>query len=352
VLCTILVSRMVWGDRPQLFTLALFPLVLDVLCGARLDGHLRRLWILPPVLLLWANLHNAFALGLAAVAIFAVEAVLERDRARLRPFIVALVASTIASLLNPSGPGALGRATAFARAPSDWIVEERALDILSGPGLVFAFLLLVALTAALVRGREGIVARLGAPLLWPGLVVPFALLALTIQRSTPYACMTLAPFVAAMAPDALRRARTTAPAVPRMAQVASVALLAAMLALAAATGAPREPDLSAYPAAALAALRDARGNLLNEYDWGGYLIRYTPEHPVFVDGRVNSLYPREIVADFQNAVSLAPGYRDVLRRWDIAIVLLRPDRPLSAALREDGWKVLGSDAKWVLLSRP
>src|SRR5439155_15828439 len=97
-----------------------------------------------------------FAIGLAAVAIFAAETLLERDRARLRPFAVALVASVIAVQLNPPGPAALGRAVSFARAPSDWIVEERALDILTGPGLVFAFLLLVALTPALLSGRDGI----------------------------------------------------------------------------------------------------------------------------------------------------------------------------------------------------
>jgi hypothetical protein len=352
VVGTILVSRMVWGDRPQLFTLALFPVALDLLFAARLEGHLRRLWILPPLFLVWANLHNAFVLGLAAALIFAVETLLERDRARLRPFAVALGASVIASLLNPAGPGALGRATGFARAPSDWIVEERALDVLTGPGLVFAFLLLVALAAALVRGREGIVARLGAPLLWPGLIVPFALLALTIQRSTPYACMALAPFVAAMAPDVLMRPRVVAPDVPRAAAGLTLVALSAMLLVVLGLGAPREPDLSLYPTGALADLRRESGNLLNEFDWGGYLIRYAPEHPVFVDGRVNSLYPRAIVADLQNAVGLAPGYRDVLKRWDIGLVLLRPDRPLAAALREDGWKLLGSDATWVLLSRP
>ena len=352
VLGTVLVSRMVWGDRPQLFTLALFPLVLDILFAARLDGHLRRLWILPPVFLLWANLHNAFPIGLAATAIFLIETLLERDRARRRPFAIAFVVSALASLLNPSGLGALGRATAYARAPADWVVEERALDILTGPGLVFAFLLLVALAAALASGREGIAARLGAPLLWPGLIVPFALLALAIQRNTPYACMTLAPFVAAMAPDVLRRPRVVAPVVPRAAAGLTFVALTAMLLVVLGLGAPREPDLSLYPTGALAALRDARGNLLNEYDWGGYLIRYAPEHTVFIDGRGNALYPREILADFVNAAALAPGYRDVLKRWDIALVLLRPDRPLTGALREDGWKVLGSDAKWVLLSRP
>jgi hypothetical protein len=352
VIGTILVSRMIWGDRPQLFTLALFPVVLDLLFAARLDGHLRRLWILPPLFVLWANLHNGFAVGLAAVAIFLIEALLERDRARRRPLAVALVACVIAVLLNPSGLGALVRASAYARAPADWVVEERALDILSGPGLVFAFLLLVALGAALVAGRDGIVARLGAPLLWPGLVVPFSLLALAVQRGTPYACIVLAPFVAAMAPDAMRRTRAVAPVVPRTPAGLVLVALAAMLLLVTGLGAPREPDLSAYPAGALPDLRRESGNLLNEYDWGGYLIRYAPEHPVFIDGRGDTLYSRDILGDFQRGTALAPGYRDVLKRWDISLVLLRPDRPLVGALREDGWKVLASDTRWVLLSRP
>ena len=37
---------------------------------------------------------------------------------------------------------------------------------------------------------------------------------------------------------------------------------------------------------------------------------------------------------------------------DGALVLLRPDRPLAGALREDGWRVLGTSDTWVLLSRP
>ena len=50
--------------------------------------------------------------------------------------------------------------------------------------------------------------------------------------------------------------------------------------------------------------------------------------------------------------AVVTGYRDVLTKWDIALVLLRPDRPLTSALREDGWRVLGEDPRWVLLARP
>lgn len=352
VLGTILVSRMVWGDRPQLFTLALFPVVLDLLLAARLEGRVRRLAAIPLLFLLWANLHNAFVIGLIAVAIFALDALLETEMPLRIQLPLILVASLVATQLNPAGGGAIKRAAAYGALLPGWIVEDRPLDVLSGAGLIFALLLLAAIAAAMLRGREGIAARLGAPLLWPGVVVPFAVSALAIQRETPYACMVLAPFVAAMVPDALGRARVVAPSIPRLAGVAFAVVLAALLVTETLAAAPREPDLSAYPVGALAALRAAPGRLLNEYDWGGYLIRYAPEHRTFIDGRGEVLFLPDVLDDFQRAVALAPTYRDILRRWDIAVALLRPDRPLADALREDGWRVLASDPGWVLLSRP
>jgi len=352
VLATVLVSRMVWGDRPQLFTLALFPVVLDILMSARFEGRTRRLWALPVVFLAWANLHNAFVIGLVAVGVFTVEAVLDGTRAWRWQLATSLVASLVATQLNPAGGGAIRRAAAYGALLPGWIVEDRALDVLSGAGFVFMLLLVGALAAAMISGRDGIAARLGAPLLWPGLIVPFGVLALAIQRETPYACMVLAPFVAAMVPAALARRPVTALAVPRTAGVLSALGLLALVIVELLAVAPREPDLSSYPTGALPLLRDAKGNLLNEYDWGGYLIRYAPEHKTFIDGRGEALFVPDVLEDFQHVVALAPGYKDILKRWDVGLALLRPDRSLAGALREDGWRVLGTDAKWVLLSRP
>ena len=364
ILGAILVSRMVWGDRPQLFTLALFPVVLDILLAARLrdprqapphgswlSSSVGRLALLPVLCVVWANLHNAFVIGLIAVAIVAFDAFLERDVAWRRFALITLLC-VVASQLNPAGGGAIKRAAAYGALLPGWIVEDRPLDVLSGAGFVFALLLITAIAAAMLRGREGIAARLGAPWLWPGLIAPFAIAALAIQRETPYACMTLAPFVAAMVPDVLGRPRIVAPAVSRVAGVVAAAMVAALLVIEAVTAAPSEPDLSAYPVAALPALRQVSGNMLNEYDWGGYLIRYAPEHRTFIDGRGEALFLPEVLDDFQRVIALAPGYRDVLKRWDITIALLRPERPLAGALREDGWRVVASDTRWVLLSRP
>ncbi len=352
VIAAILVSRMVWGDRPQLFTLALFPVVLDVLMSWRFEDRARRLVLLPVVFVLWANLHGAFAIGLAAVAIFVIDVLLEGPAAKRRQGLAVLVACVVASQINPIAAGAITKAASYAAVLPSWIVEDLALDVLSGAGFVFALLFLLAIGAAMLAGRDGIVERLGAPLLWPGLIGPFSILALAIQRETPYACMVLAPFVAAMIPHVLRRRPVEPLRVPRAAALAVCAVILALLGVEAALAAPSEPDLTTYPSGALEPLRGAKGNLLNEYDWGGYLIRYAPEHPTFVDGRGGAVFPRAVVQDFQRAAALAPGYRDVLARWDIGLALLRPERPLAGALREDGWRVLGSGTRWVLLARP
>ncbi|MEK7861972.1 MAG: hypothetical protein AAB295_01750 [Chloroflexota bacterium] len=185
VLATILVSRMVWGDRPQLFTLALFPIVLDQLMATRLEGRVGRLLLLPPLFVLWANLHNAFVIGLVAVAVFAVESVIARDVRTRRPLLIALVACVAATQLNPAGGGAIRRAAAYGALLPGWIVEDRPLDVLSGAGMVFALLLLTTLGAALIRGRDGIVARLGAPFLWPGLIAPASARGPRARGATP-----------------------------------------------------------------------------------------------------------------------------------------------------------------------
>lgn len=350
IIATILVSKFLWGDRPQLFSFALFPFFLDTLLAVRLGVH-RRLWLLIPVMLVWANLHGGFVAGLAVAAVFVVEAWLTRWRHR-RALTLAAGAMVVASLITPSGLAAFSFAASYAGSASA-VVEERPTDITSPAGLVFATLLLGALLLALVVDRRAIEARARFPVLWTGLIVSFTVLGLAHQRLLPYAAMTLAPFVAALLPALAGRPVATAPVIARRAGAALVALLLVASVVVAAVGAPRTADLSSYPAGAIDVLRRHSGPVLNEYDWGGYLIFAVPEQPTFIDGRGAALYPPGLIGEFETAVNLRDGYGGVLDRHRIRLVLLRPDRPLVSALREDGWPVLAELAgSWVLLERP
>ena len=338
-LAALLLSSVVWTDRPQLFTLALFPLLLDLLLLAR-EGRTRLLVVVPPLLLVWTDLHGGYALGLALVFLFTLEAVLRR--AQTRVFVVASVLAALATLLDPGALG-LGAAVGHAATPPRYIVEEAPPDVLRPAGALFALFVLGVLAAGMRAGGTLLDALVLIPLLW---------LALTAQRDMPYFAFASVPYLARTIPRAMPPLPLALPHVvaPR-AMLPAIAVGLGIAALLGLTALPSAPDESAYPARALGALRSGTGTLLNEYDWGGYLIWNAPERPVYIDGRLLPYLPK-VLADFNTVVALGPGWRDILTRDRIATVLIRPDRPLAGALREDGWRVVASDATFVLFERP
>jgi hypothetical protein len=331
-------SEISWTDRPQLFTFALFPLLFELLAAAR-AGRTRLLVAVPPLILLWTNLHGGYALGLALVAIFAAEAVLLRRNAM--PFAGAALLAVAASFIDPGSLG-LGAAAAHATSPPRFIVEEAPPDVLRPAGFVFALFGLATLGLALARGGTLLDALLLVPLFWLGL---------SAQRHMPYFAFAATPYIARGLSELWWGWRPASRfALPRPVIVGVGAGLVAMVAASVAT-APFAPIEAQYPTSARASLASSSGNLLNEYDWGGYLIWRVPERPVFIDGRLFLFLP-DVLTDYEEMVFMRPGWREQLDRHAIAQVLLRPDRPLAVALRDFGWTVVSEDAAAVLLQRP
>ena len=150
------------------------------------------------------------------------------------------------------------------------------------------------------------------------------------------------------------RARMDEPRRLRLAPALGLPLAGAMIValVGVARDAPAAPDESGYPRDALATLAAAPREVLNEYDWGGYLIWSAPDHPVFIDGRL-FLYLPNVFAEYREATELHPRFRDVLARRHVEAVLLRPSRALAVFLRESGWRVASEDpGRYVLLVRP
>ena len=339
VVAALLVSKITWTDRPQLFTLALFPALLGLLLSLP-TGFSRRLLILPPLFLVWTNLHGGYLLGLAIVAIFAVEAVLTRGR-RGVPLALTAIACVAVTFLNPAPLELAGAAREDFLNPPRFLTEFLPPDVVTPAGALFAAFVLLVIGSALLRGGSLLEAMLLAPLLY---------LAFTAQRQMLFFCFAATAFLGARLSGLVRSPPAFELPVPVRLPVATVLVIAA---LASALAAPTRPDEHAYPAAALDTLRQDSGILLNEYDWGGYLIFNLPERPVFIDGRYVP-YLGGVLADYRALVGLRPGWRDLLDKYKVSELLLRPDRPLAVALREDGWRVRSSDAngRWIVLSRP
>ena len=336
----LVMSKATWTDRPQLFTLALFPVLLE-LCFAARAGSRPALVATVPLVLLWSDLHAGYALGIALLWIFAIDALLEH-----RPATGWVVTAALATFLVSALPGPLSLLRAAGHvAYATKIAEESPVDILTPFGALFALFVGAALAAFLIRGGTLLGAIVLVPMLW---------LALSAQRHVPLFGFAAVPFLAATF------ATTIGPLAAASRDAAHErsrprVLLVALLwigALASIATTPRSPDTRAYPAGARDALKATSGILLNEYDWGGYLIWTVPERAVFVDGRLYPFVPNGVLAAYQTAVPVLPGWRSAIDRWNVSQALIRPDRALAQALRDDGWSVRSEGEGFVLLERP
>ena len=109
-----LAANPIWGPRDQMVDFTFSCLVLLLIERYLLRGG-RALWFLPPLFLLWSNLHGGFVIGLVfAGLIVAAEAVGLRlglpDRVpprRIATLAGVTVLSTLVSMINPNGPGIL-----------------------------------------------------------------------------------------------------------------------------------------------------------------------------------------------------------------------------------------------------
>jgi hypothetical protein len=346
----IALSRFVWTERPELFGFVCFATLIVLLRSAR-SGSDRALYWIPPLILVWANLHGSFALGVGLTGLVALEgAVAQRSRRRI--YVVAAVGSVIATLLTPANIGSWTAPGFHLLHPPREIQEWSVPDVTTLPGAIFAVALLstvlVALFARVRAAREAVV------------LLPVLFLSLIATRQMPLFAIASAPFLAAYGADALAHlasiggrhlptlAATTRPP-GRRADALALVIATVLLAVAARIGVS-SPDLSGYPTAALASLRPGPG-LLNQYDWGGYLIWAAPATPVFVDGRLVP-YLNGVLDDYTTVLGVHPGWRDVIARRGIRQILVRPSDPVAVRARDLGWPIRASSDTFVLIDVP
>jgi tetratricopeptide (TPR) repeat protein len=375
--------------RPHVYTL--------LLTAVLLATHERplRLWLWPPLLIVWTNVHAGFVFGIGVVGLLAVVHSVRALRAgsgpllgRLRPVSrdwICVGLCMAAALLNPWGWRILEYPLAYMPGVSqstystliEWRPPGLALDGLAARGLLGwlatfqgRFMVLAALVAA------------GALRSWrphPFLVSLAAvalLMALRSRRFIPLFGVCAAPlaaiFLAAVLADLQARlqrfaaSRRAAPAVQRALAGERGRVAGAVAALALALlfwrGSPLRGDLfetwtqsDLYPRAAaryLAALGPP-ARVLNLYNWGGYLMLHVPGAQVFIDGRANTLYDETLLGDYMSISGGDPGVRARLARHRPDIAMFPNDASARALLDQSPpWRLVYGDVTALLLVPP
>ncbi len=162
------------GMRPQTMAYPLFTATLWILADRR--AHPRRLWILPVVMVVWANVHGSFPLGLVLIGLAWIED--RRDRATTRNVTLAVAAmGLLATVVGPYGVGVWRYAIDISTSPRilGHIQEWAATTIRSVDGGLFFLSALAVVVFLARRGKKTDV----LDLLWLG---SFFLLGLSAAR--------------------------------------------------------------------------------------------------------------------------------------------------------------------------
>jgi hypothetical protein len=113
-----------------------------------------------------------------------------------------------------------------------------------------------------------------------------------------------------------------------------------------------EPPARLAPEKAIAAatLAGLKNNVLNSYEFGGYLIFRGV--PTFIDGRFE-VFGNQFVQRYFDSMALTNSDQaaEFLKQYDVRWALLRPGEPITFLLKADGWVQLYSDNSAIVLAK-
>ncbi len=359
-------SMIHWLARPHLVSWVFVLIFSHVIFSAE-RGNFKGLYSLPLLTLAWTNLHGGFLVG---VVLLLTSAVAESVRAFLasknvwrdayansRPYLLCALGCLAASFINPYTWHLHQHVFTYLRDSKllDNIQEFQSIDFHHPSSIFFEGMLLLGIPAAFWCLSRGKIAAGLSILLW-------AHLSLVSGRNAPIFVLIAAPWAASMALEYARRLarvswlRKTSAAVSEICAEFSpldrierwhVVSAAAVLFVAFALGA-HKPGFEAqfkpknFAIENVPVLGQMKGlRVFTSDQWGDYLIyRFYPAQRVFMDGR-SDFYGSELVGIYQHIMSAQYDWESDLKRFSIEAVMVKPDAPLAAVLKESPhWKML------------
>lgn len=384
-LLALVASMIHWIARPHVFTFlgtAIFAAILDGWYSGRLAS--RRLWLLPIVTVVWANLHGGFLVGLVLIGVYVSADILRFGGSdaipaghavrRLRVLVPVGLLALAATLVTPAGFGLFGHVTGYL---GKRLLVDRTAEYLSPNfhrpefNLFLAMLLAVLLGLAWARRR---------PSLHEGLLLmTFSAFALYSGRNVPLFAIVAAPILVTQL-SALpipggalarrggrlsgwlkrRNATTTDVDASLRGHFWPAATLIVLMTVAGvqvrAGVSPLDVkfDTTQQPVEAVEYLKGhlPSGNVFNALVWGGFVLHELwPGVRVFIDGQTD-FYGEALTTEYLRVTDLRDGWRDVLDQYDVRWVLYHTDSPLVRELaRTPGWRVSYQDSKATVLER-
>ncbi len=342
--CSLYTILVVLGPRPIFVSIMLYILLLTALLETNRSGHVKNLYWLPIIFLVWANIHIQFVYGLFVLGLFVGCQIASRwaERTRLapelfnpsslpvKPLLLIFGACVAATLIGPYTYHLYQVIFLYSKAKYSYqiIIELQPLTFRLPNH--FVQLLLTAAGFCAVAWRKKL------DLFKFALMIAASFLAFRTLRDCWFVSTTAAAFIADFPAPDFKRDRQESLAEGGL----LLATLAIFLVLLSQNSDFNERSLDRnasleFPVDAVNYLRQhpLPGPLYNNLDWGGFLTWYMPQFPVAIDGR-NDLYGDDLDRIFFEAQS-ALVYKNDPYLLQSGFVLLAKKYPLATVLRFD-----------------
>ncbi|ABL00298.1 hypothetical protein [Pelobacter propionicus] len=354
-------SQIHWLARPHIFSLLFMVAWYHVLDSYQCEDT-NRLFLLPPLMLLWVNLHGGFITGFILLGCYVIgnfvqclfKAPAERggDRRKLQSLLKISIACLLVTLVNPVGYKIL-------LFPFNLVNNKFLMDHVSeflSPNfhepLVFKYQLLLAIALlACSRKRPNPIELI--------LILFFTNMALYSIRYVTLFAIIAAPILLRRADELLEGARGvfTESFRVRSARIAamdgfaagwlwlSIGVLVVVLCAAGGTiGYSFDPKLKPVAAVEFLKKEHIGGNMFDNDEFGDYIIYAAwPEYRVFFDGR-SDMYGTERMKEYFSVTNFEPGWERVIETYRIDWFIISAKSALSRYLRAgNGWKLIYAD---------
>jgi hypothetical protein len=324
--------------RSHVLTYMFFALTLLCLEEMRACRHWPA-FIITLTMLVWANVHGGFVVGLIAIAVYAA-------LVRTRSMLVTLLVAVAITCVNPYGIHYWTYLVPAWLHPRADITEWGPMSVWGNdPYFGFRILFFIAVVAIAAEWKQ-------RTLLGLTMLVLTAIAAWLHRRHGPFFGLAALVYLGPYAERWCRR-------VPLVAVLAIHVALAAFVAVRFLPQASLEPAVppSFYPVGAVATLDQAgvKGNLAVPFRWGSYASwRLAPRIKVSMDGRYEETYP-DTTFEMNRAFFHRTGadWDRLPRQYrvDFIILELQATQFSAADMREHGYEVIRADDTSVLLAR-
>jgi hypothetical protein len=355
------VSTIHWLARPHIFSL-LLTLIWYIILDTYQYKEKNYLYLLPPIMLLWVNLHGGFVAGFMLLAVYITGNLLKiifvregRHEGFARIKILLMISSLclLASLINPYGykillfPFKLTANRFIMDNVNEWLSPNFHTDL----RYEYMLLLMIFVFGVSVLRLNSIEALL---------VLLFTHMSLFSARYIPLYAIILSPIIAKRIDRlimdlrdrrliqrflsiSLRTAATDSQTKGYLWSFFAVLGLMIMLLLG---KMEYKFDEKKLPVDAVQFMKKEKisGNMFNNDEFGDYIIYAAwPEYKVFFDGR-SDMYGVKRMKEYIKVVRIEQGWDEVLKKYNINWIIYNANSPLSQFLLErSDWKLIYAD---------